>query len=61
MIARTGHYPPKYVLAQAHFIQTGKKLEHLKGGPKTNNPLRGLGYVVEKCDQIPACQNLVSD
>jgi|HubBroStandDraft_6_1064221.scaffolds.fasta_scaffold423169_1 hypothetical protein len=49
------HYPPKYVLSQAHYYKTGKARKGFKGGPQTNTLLQELEYTVEPCTD-PDCQ-----
>ncbi len=50
------HYPPKYVLSQAHRQKTGKERKHFKGGPQTNTLLKHEGCTVVPCNQLPDCQ-----
>ena len=47
LITRGRHYPPKYVILRARKIQAGIGPHGLRGGPRTNNQLKRLGYVVE--------------
>src|SRR5438477_10882426 len=51
------HYPPKYVLSQAHYHKTGKALKGFKGGPQTNTPLEKARYTIVPCDSQVECQN----
>jgi hypothetical protein len=50
------HFPPKFVLIQAFLeakrsraLPFPKMLRHLSGGPPTNDPLKTLGFDVQKC------------
>jgi hypothetical protein len=40
LLARQGHYHPKYVLMRAHILQTGRKPKGLTGGCASNVALR---------------------
>jgi len=48
LVTRGRHYPPKYVLMQAHKLQTKTKPKGLRGGPPSNVPLEKLDYKIEK-------------
>jgi len=45
------HYPPKYVLSQAHYHKTGKELKGFKGGHKLICRLRR--HAIQSCLVIP--------
>lgn len=46
------HLPPKYTIAVAHQVATGKLLrpDQFSGGPESNEFLRGRGFSVTDCD-----------
>lgn len=53
------HLPPKYTIAVAHLVATGKLLDsdQFSGGPETNEFLRRRGFAVTEC----SCRGTVRD